>query len=68
MNHIIPKRNDWSTCRLYMPFWCSSMTTPNQPTNNPINITAPIAKIHGPYHSLSQPQRPNMSTNSVAEP
>ena len=44
------------------------MTTANQPTNNPTNITAPIAKIQGPYHSLSQPQRPNMSTNSVAEP
>ena len=68
MNHNIPMRNERSTCMLYMPFWCSPMTVENQPTKRPISISTPMPKTQGPYHWLSQPQRPIMNTNSVAEP
>ena len=39
MNHIIPCRNERSTCSLYMPLRLSLITVPNQP--NIMNATSP---------------------------
>ena len=68
MNHIIPMRNDLSTCRLNRPFSFSLMTVANQPANRNARPSAPGMKAQPPAQSFRKLTTPNISTNSVSEP
>ena len=71
MNHIMPMRNEVSTCLLYMPTTDSRMTVPNQPNIMNTRIARPT-NISGfavsPLPSLNQFAAPITVLNSPMEP
>ena len=68
MNHIMPMRNDLSTCRLYTPFSLSPMTVANQPKNMKASSSEPGRKDQPPAHSFRKLTAPIISVNSATDP
>ncbi len=70
MNHIIPMRNERSTCMLKVPCSLSPITVENQPKNMIASSTAPGTNSQPPsvLQSFRNVIAPSMIVNSATDP
>ena len=69
MNHIIPMRNERSTCSLYRPAWFSRITAPNQRKNSVNRSSRPSPSTQEPADApFSVAAAPAIRMKSAIEP